>query len=133
MILKIEPDKQKAKSLKQMALITLERLRKTDLEKYPSNTLKDYYEIIMQLMKSLNYLNGVKIKGDKAHYETIEIICKRYNFKENLKIFLQDMRYLRNRISYEGFNIKVNYIKQNSKKIEDIIKKLVNLLDKKIL
>ena len=31
----IEPDRQKAKSLRDMAVITLDRLDKTDKEKYP--------------------------------------------------------------------------------------------------
>ncbi|MFH0752279.1 MAG: hypothetical protein V1914_01650 [archaeon] len=38
----IKPDIAKAKSLKETSIITLERLEKTDMEKYPSNTLKDF-------------------------------------------------------------------------------------------
>jgi len=41
MIIKVKPDKQKSKSLKKMAEITLERLNNTDMKKYPSNTLLD--------------------------------------------------------------------------------------------
>lgn len=47
MITRVKPDSQKAESLKKMAEITLERLNKTDMEKYPSNTLEDYYDIII--------------------------------------------------------------------------------------
>ena len=37
MITRIHPDKQKSKSLRKMAEITLERLKETDTEKYPTN------------------------------------------------------------------------------------------------
>lgn len=43
MIIRIRPDRQKSESLKKMAEITLQRLNKTDMEEYPSNTLLDHY------------------------------------------------------------------------------------------
>ena len=39
MITRVKPDKQKSESLKKMAEITLERLNKTDIDYYPTNTL----------------------------------------------------------------------------------------------
>lgn len=129
----IKPDKQKAVSLKDVSIITLERLNETDIVKYPTNTLKDYYDIIKSLMEALNYLGGIKFKSDSSHYETIEYICKKYNFNESTRIFIQNMREFRNRISYEGFHVKSNYIIQNHKKIEKIIERLIKLLEKKIV
>lgn len=55
MISKITPDKQKARALLKMAEITLERLEKTEVEKYPRNSLVDYYEII-QIERKLKAL-----------------------------------------------------------------------------
>ena len=49
MITKVKPDKQKSESLKKMAEITLKRLNDTDMEKYPSNTLLDYYKYNAQV------------------------------------------------------------------------------------
>lgn len=72
MITKIRPDKQKAESLRKMAEITLERLKKTDMEEYPSNTLLDYYDIIHKLMEAIALKEGTKIKGEGAHQELIE-------------------------------------------------------------
>lgn len=123
-------DKQKAQSLKQMAEITLNRLKETDIEKYPTNTLTDYYDIIKKLMEALTYLEGVKFKGEGAHQKTIDYICKKYQFPEQTRKFLQDMRDYRNRISYEGFMIKADYIKRNAGKIENTIQILLNLVDK---
>ncbi len=128
MITKIHPDKQKSKSLRKMAEIILERLEKTDTEKYPTNTLSDYYDIIHKLMEALTLREGIKIKGEGAHQELIEYIAKLYNFDEQTREFLQQMRNYRNRISYEGFIIHKNYIRLNKKKIQNIIKNLFNLL-----
>jgi len=128
MILIIKPDKEKAKSLKNMAQTTIERLKETNTSKYPSNTLKDYYDVIHELMEAISLTKGIKFKGDGAHQELIEYIVKEYNFSEQERIFLQQIRDYRNRISYEGFMINENFIISNDKKIQEIIDKLSNLI-----
>lgn len=128
MILIIKPDKEKAKSLKNMAQTTIERLKETNTSKYPSNTLKDYYDVIHELMEAISLTKGIKFKGDGAHQELIEYIVKEYDFSEQERIFLQQIRDYRNRISYEGFMINENFIISNDKKIQEIIDKLSNLI-----
>tara|TARA_Y100000294_G_C8461570_1_gene298846 strand:+ start:314 stop:703 length:390 start_codon:yes stop_codon:yes gene_type:complete len=128
MITKIRSDKQKSKSLRKMAEITLERLKETDTEKYPTNTLTDYYDVIHKLMEALGLVNGIKAKGEGAHQELIDYISKQYNFDEQIRQFLQQMRNYRNRISYEGFMIHKNYITLNQEKIKNIIRKLFDEL-----
>lgn len=132
MLTRTKQDKQKARSLVNTAKVTLERLKEFDLEKYPSNTLTDLYEIIRKLMEALSCLEGVKFKGDGAHAELIDHICKKYNFSEAERVFLQDMRDYRNRISYEGFTIRKEYIHSNSGKIEKIIKNLLDIIKKEL-
>ncbi len=127
----VNVDQKKAVSLLNMAKITLERLNETNLEKYPTNTIKDYYDVLHELMESLISLEGVKIKGEGAHKELIDYVCEKYNFELQIKYFLQDMRDYRNRISYEGFMIKSNYVIQNIEKIENIIKTLIDLINNK--
>lgn len=133
MIIKIQPDIPKAQALKVMAEITLQRLSETDREKYPTNTLTDYYDSIHKLMDAISSLDGIKAKGDGAHKELIDYIAKTYTFEEQLKEFLQQMRDYRNRIAYEGFSIHKNYILNNDEKIVMIIKKFGDLLDKKMM
>jgi len=127
-IIKIKPDKQKSEALKKMARITLERLNKTDIKKYPSNTLLDYYDIIHKLMESLTLKQGIKTKGEGAHQELIEYLFRKNIINEQTRQFLQQMREYRNRISYEGFMIHENYINLNRNKIQNIIKNFFNLL-----
>lgn len=121
---KISVDKNRALALKKMSGISLERLNAFDKLKYPSNTLDDYYDILHQLMESLSLLNGFKFSGDSAHKELIDWICFYLNFNDQEKYFLQTIRNYRNKISYEGFFVKPNFIKQNDAKILEIIKKL---------
>ncbi|MFH1211901.1 MAG: hypothetical protein V1659_03140 [Candidatus Woesearchaeota archaeon] len=130
MITNVKPDTQKAKSLTKMADITLERLGATDTEKYPTNTLNDYYDIIHKLMEALAIFKGIKTKGEGAHQELIDCISKEYSFDEHTRIFLQQMRDFRNRIYYEGFTIHKNYISLNKEKIMKIIRKLMGLAEK---
>ncbi len=125
----IKPDMAKAKSLRESSIITLSRLKDTDMEKYPSNTLKDYYDAIKGLLEALLYIEGVKMKGESSHYETIEYACEKYNFGEGIRVFLQEMRDYRNRFSYEGFSVQESYIRLNKKRIDDIVQKLIKLVD----
>lgn len=111
-----------------MAEITLERLDKTDMENYPSNTLLDYYDTIHKLMEALTLKEGIKIKGEGAHQELIDYIAKQHNFDEQIRQFLQQMRDNRNHISYEGFIVHKNFIILNRNMIMDIINKLFDKL-----
>ena len=128
MLTKIQPDKQKAESLKIMAEITLQRLETTELTKYPSNTLTDYYDVLHKIMEAITLSEGVKFKGKGAHQELIEYASKKHNLGEPIRQFIQEMREYRNRISYEGFMINKNYVTLNQEKI----KKIINILQEKL-
>ena len=129
MITKIKPDKQKSESLRKMAEITLQRLNKTDMEEYPSNTLSDLYDIIHKLIEAITLRKGIKMRGEGAHQELIDYIAKQNEIDEQTRQFLQQMRDYRNRVSYEGFMIHKHYINMNKEKIQKIIKHLFGLLD----
>ncbi len=124
MIIKITPDIQKAQALVKMAEITLERLEKTEISEYPSNTLVDYYDIIHKLLEAIALREGTKAKGEGAHQELIEYIVKYLKLDEQTRQFLQQLRDYRNRISYEGFMVQENFIITNQEKIKSIIEKL---------
>lgn len=130
MRLEIQPDKQKAKSLKRMAEITLERVSETDVNKYPSNVLVDYYDVIHKLLEAITMVEGTKIKGEGAHEELIEYIAKSYGLDEQSRQLMQQMRDYRNRNSYEGFMINKNYVLLNEKKIKELIEYLFDKLSK---
>lgn len=132
MITKTKPDKQKAKALYTMAKITLERLNQLDITKYPTNSLNDYYDIIHKLLEALATMEGVKTQSEGAHHILIDYTCKQHQLSEATRIFLQELRDYRNRISYEGFSIKVEYIAQNKERINTIIKQLSTKIEQQL-
>ena len=121
-------DREKAKTLKKLAEVTLERLKKTNMEEYPTNTLIDFYDIIHNLMEAITLKEGVKAKGDGAHQELIDYVASKYGLGEQNRRFLQEMRDNRNRVSYEGFIISKNYIINHKEKIVEITNKLFALI-----
>ena len=129
MVTKIRENKEKSKSLMNMAEITLKRLNNTNMEEYPTNTLLDYYGIIHQLLEAIAFKWGVKARGEGAHQELIDYVSKKYKLTEQTRRFLQQLRDLRNRISYEGFMVKKDFIKSNKEKIEEIIENLLSKLN----
>ena len=94
------------------------------MERYPSNTLTDYYDILHKLMEAMTISEGVKFKGDGAHQELIDHVCQKQGLGEQIRQFLQQMRDYRNRIAYEGFTISKNYIVLNQETITKLIKQL---------
>ncbi len=118
---KITPDKEKAQSLLKMSRKTKNRIKNTNIEKFPSQTLKDYYNVIRQLMEALSCLEGIKIEGKGIHKKLIDWTMEEYSFPENHRVFLQQLRRRRNRISYEGFFIEEHYLLRNQEKLEKVI------------
>lgn len=129
MKINVMPDKSRANSLLSMAKTTLARLSETDKNKYPANTLNDYYDSLHKIMDAIASAKGIKFRGEGAHQELINYICKTCKQNEATRIFLQEIRDYRNRIAYEGFSVTEEYIKVNSNRIEKIISVLLQLAE----
>lgn len=121
---KVSVDKQKAKALQHVAKQTFKRLSQTNITTYPTNTVIDYYDIIRKLIEAICCLKGVKFDGEGSHKQSINYIYKINIISENERLFLQNLRDYRNRINYEGFFVNKEYVEENKKRIEKIIKKL---------
>jgi len=126
---KVSSDKEKARSLYKMAKSILDRVAETNKEKYPSQILKDYYEVIHSLMEALSSLNGVKFEGLGAHEKLINWVYQEINLMSKEKELLNILRKHRNRITYEGFIIDSSFIKRNEKEILKIYEKLEKRLN----
>lgn len=75
-IIKTTPDREKAKSILKMVETTLEMISAIDARKYPSNVLKEYYEVIRELITVILLLDGYKTQGEGAHKKLIEYLEK---------------------------------------------------------
>ncbi|MEW6062926.1 MAG: hypothetical protein AB1571_00955 [Nanoarchaeota archaeon] len=132
-LIKVIPDKQKAKSMLRMAGITLEMLNLIDIEKFPSNITKEYYDVIREFISIILLLDGYKIIGEGAHKRLIEYLKQNYReFSSKDVSVMDDLRIIRNKISYDGFFIKSDYIKRKLNNIGAIINKLRIIINKKL-
>ncbi len=124
----VSRDREMAKSLKKMAEKTNSRIKETDKNRYTSQVVKDYYNVIHHLMEAISVSLGKKVKGRGAHAQLISFICEEFELGSGLEQFLQELRKYRNRISYEGFFIEKDYLDRNEEKIEGVIEKLNSIL-----
>jgi len=132
-LVKITPDAEKAKSMVKMALTTLDMANSIDYRKFPSNVVKELYDVLRELMSATLLLDGWKTKGDGAHKKQIEYMAQNYSQITGFDAdFLERLRNLRNRIAYDGFFVDAKYIKENRNVIDSLILKLRLLLKDKL-
>jgi hypothetical protein len=132
-IIKTIPDREKAKSILKMVETTLEMISAIDSRKYPSNVLKEYYEVIRELITVILLLDGYKTQGEGAHKKLIEYLEKNYpEFKRHEISLIDDLRLTRNRIAYNGFFVTDEYLERKMKEILAIIEKLRVIIYKKL-
>jgi len=132
-LIKITPNKEKAKSILKMVENTLEMIKQIDMVKFTSNVTKEYYEIIRELMTLVLLLDGYKTFGEGAHKKLIEYLEENYKQFNGYEISLIDsLRITRNKISYDGFFVERNYIERKLKDILNIIDKLKEIVKERI-
>jgi hypothetical protein len=132
-IIKTTPDREKAKSILKMVETTMEMICAIDSKKYPSNVIKEYYEVIRELITVILLLDGYKTQGEGAHKKLVEYLAKNYpEFKGHEISLINDLRLTRNRIAYNGFFVNDEYLERKMKEILAIIEKLRVLIYKKL-
>jgi len=132
-LVKITKNKEKAKSILKMVETTLEMIKTIDLKRFSSNIVKEYYEVLRELMSIILILDGYKTEGEKAHKKLIEYLDTNYEQFTKYEIsLLNDLRIKRNKIAYDGFFIKESYILRKEKDIQRLIDKLKRIIEKKL-
>ena len=132
-LIKITPNKEKAKSILKMVDTTIEMIKVIDITKFSSNVTKEYYEVIRELLSVILLLDGYKTYGEGAHKKLVEYLKSNYKEFSEYEIYLiDDLRITRNKIAYDGFFVDKDYIGRKIKDIKKIIDKLRAIIDKKI-
>lgn len=126
-LIRVTPDRERAKSILKMTEIILERIRETNKKKYPSLVLVDYYEIIKQLLTAIALLDGYKALSHKALIE----YSKKYLFPWEYEL-VDKIRRIRNRINYEGYFLDYDFLERNEVKIIELVDKLRRVLTEKL-
>jgi hypothetical protein len=125
-IIKISIDKEKAKSIQNMAIIIIKRIDLTDKKKFASLIISDYYEVIKELITAILACKGLKTLSHKI------LIEQSKEFKEINKeeyYLIDELRVIRNKINYDGFFVECDYLERKEKPIKETINKLLNILE----
>ena len=136
MIIKITPDKVRAKSMldtaKSTELYVKEIIEKVGVKENQSPLVRDYYEIIRELITAVMFCDGLKATSEMSHKEAIDYLSEYNEFSQDEIAELQDLRDKRNKSSYEGRPIKSPYLENKKEKLDRIIEKLKKILEKRL-
>lgn len=131
MIIKVTPDKEKAKSILNMVESREEFIVQTKEHSYPNMLAENYYEIIKELATAIALTDGVKTIGENAHKELSDLMSE-YGLKQNEIEIVNDLRIKRNKSLYEGKLVDQSYITNKEGKLLELISKLKSILKDKI-
>lgn len=129
-LIKITPDKERVKSILEMVRLREGRINSTKDEKFSTLLIEDYYENIKELSVALLNLEGYKTLSHKALFDYLKDKYEVFTLSETE--LMHGLRKTRNKVVYEGFFIKPFYLKRNEATINEIVKKLKNLINEKI-
>ncbi|MBN2251969.1 MAG: HEPN domain-containing protein [Candidatus Altiarchaeota archaeon] len=127
---KIEPNPERAKSMRDLAqkrLESIKRRRKTD---DPEFITEDYYESIKELVTALLFSKGYK---SYSHECLITFLKKFHPEYDEAELKLMDqLRQTRNDLLYRGEPVASEFLNRREKDIKEIIDKLKKGTEKAI-
>src|SRR3989338_8706548 len=127
-LIKITPNKEKARSILKMADTTVEMIKHINITQFSSNVTKEYYDVIRELISVVLLLDGYTTYGEGAHKKLVEYLQAHYKeFKEYEISLIDDLRITRNKIAYDEFFVDKEYVERKIKDIKEIIAKLRNI------
>ncbi len=129
MKLKIQPNFEKARSIKKMVSKRRKFINQFRKNVFTTIICENYYEIIKELATALFFCKGLKFIEKYAHKELIEEVIKLMNLDRSFYILLEDLRSRRNGSFYYGEEFEDIYLVNNESKIKFIIDKLESLLE----
>ncbi len=130
-LMRIKPDKERARSLVKLAQLRFEKIKTFNEDTESSLIIEGFYEICKELITSILFADGYKTLG---HKELIEYVKEAYSqalSQEDIQL-LDQLRKLRNSIVYYGEMIDPSYIKRNKSYILDLINNLFNICEGKL-
>ncbi len=129
-VISVSPNPERAKSLvaeseRRMSSLQ-ERLKKIGVHENNANDYVEYcYDMIMHLIRAKLYLEGYSTTGQGAHEAEVSYLRK-LDIKESEVLFMDQLRYYRNRILYYGKILDEEY----AQKVIEFTQRIVPLLKK---
>ncbi|MEK6864543.1 MAG: hypothetical protein AABX27_04570 [Nanoarchaeota archaeon] len=132
MIIKVTPNKEKARSMLALAESKEAFANTIDIKLYPTNAAENYYDVIRELASAVLLLDGNKAMGEQAHKEIIDELSGYKEFSEDEIALADDLRIKRNNSSYEGKPVDKIYVENKKQKWIALIQKLKQMIKKNI-
>lgn len=129
-LIKTIKDVAKAKSLMQMLKQREEALGMLDAERFTSVIVEGYYEVIKEAMTALMALDSYKTMSHEALVAYLKHFYK--EFSEYEISIIDELRKTRNRVNYNGFHVKMDYLDRNKRMFLGIINKLKAVLEERL-
>ncbi|MFH1591840.1 MAG: hypothetical protein ABIB47_00530 [Candidatus Woesearchaeota archaeon] len=127
-IFKISKDKERTKSLQEMAKERIEKIIPVLPKELPYKIIEEYYEVIVQLITAIMYANGFKTL---SHVSLIDYLAKNYKGFESNEIRIVDtLRRVRHGTVYYGKKAEKEFLINNESAIKEIIEKLFLIIKK---
>lgn len=125
-IKEVELDADKIKSLIKMSEIELKIVDAIPLDDNSASKLaKDYYEIIKELLIALLLSHGLKSDN---HECLVSFFKEKYPDMEYEANTIYDLKVVRNKVSYNGFFVRKDYVERNKAEFKHIILFLIKLI-----
>lgn len=122
-IQEIKPDFGRVSKLTELAMTRYEFWNVEINEKYNALKVEAMYDVIKELILAHMLKNGFNCTN---HLCLIAYLEKNFrNFKFEIRK-INELRMMRNAISYRAINVDKNYLKDNELEIKHIIKKLID-------
>jgi len=125
-IREVEIDEERIKSIIEKSMQRLDRAKKTKIDlNTVSFVVEDYYEVIKELLIAYLLKNGLRSKN---HQCLISYFYKQNpNYEGEVHLICQ-MSFFRNRLSYYGEDIPLEFYEKNKKEFQSIINLLKKLI-----
>ncbi|MCK4588807.1 MAG: hypothetical protein KAT77_00055 [Nanoarchaeota archaeon] len=123
---KIEPDKEKIKSILKMCSVRLRLAQKQEIDDETASIItENYYEIIKELLTALLLKNTLKSDNHECLISFFKKNYSRYEYEIGL---IHELKGIRNKISYEGVFVEKEYLIKNKLEFEHIINLITKLI-----
>jgi hypothetical protein len=128
-LIKITPDKERARSILEMVMLIEKRISIQDRKTMSALIIADYYEILKEIATAVLLADGFKTL---SHIDLIKYVETKYGeFSSHEISVFNDLRVLRNRISYEGFKVGTDYLERNEELFREMVLKFRKLVSAK--
>lgn len=126
----VRPDKEMARSILKMIEVRMKALKLKDRDAFASLVVEDYYEILKEAITALMAIDGYKTLS----HEVLIGYLKEFfpQFSESEIELADQLRQLRNKITYKGFFVPPDYIERNEPKINALVIKVLAELKRRL-